>query len=66
LRCDGYAGSARVYLAPNYDPVGQPVRLVASPEHAFHFVELFTAVRRGRALLELGWRDLRVIEVILP
>jgi hypothetical protein len=66
LRCDGYRGSVRVFLGPNHDPTGQPIRLVSSPEAAFHFVELLTAVRRGRALLQLGWRDLRVIEICLP
>ena len=66
LRCDGFAGAHRVYLAPNHDPNGQPLRLVSSPEDAWQFIELLTAVRRGRALRELGWHNLRVVELQLP
>lgn len=43
-----------------------PITPVHSPEDAVHFVAIATARARAVQLHELGWRDLRVVEILLP
>ena len=40
--------------------------MIPTPDGATKFVDLITAVRRARALTELGWRNLRVVELRSP
>lgn len=40
--------------------------VVSDPRLATLFVDLDTALTRARLFTELGWRDLRVIEVQVP
>jgi hypothetical protein len=43
-----------------------PITPVHSPEDAVHFVAIATARARAVQLHELGWRDLRVVEILIP
>jgi hypothetical protein len=45
---------------------GPPVALVPNPAEAVHFVDPDTAVIRARLMLEVGWTNLRVVEILLP
>lgn len=42
-----------------------PIAPVPSPEDAVHFVDIHSARTRALLLHELGWRDLRVVEVLV-
>lgn len=43
-----------------------PISAAPTPEDAVHFVTLACARSRALALHDLGWRDLRIVEVLLP
>ena len=45
---------------------GPPVALVPNPAEAVHFVDPDTAANRARLMLEVGWTNLRVVEILLP
>lgn len=45
---------------------GPPVALVPNPGEAVHFVDPETAANRARLMLEVGWTNLRVVEILLP
>ena len=45
---------------------GPPVALVPNPAEAVHFVDPDTAVIRAQLMLEVGWTNLRVVEILLP
>lgn len=53
------------YLAATHTVEGPPIRAVADVSEAFGFVDFITAARRARALTELGWRNLRIVETLL-
>lgn len=44
---------------------GPPVAVVADHRQAVHFVDFQTACTRARLMTEIGWRNLRVVEVRL-
>ena len=43
-----------------------PIAAVPTPEDAVHFVDLHSARGRAQLLTELGWSDLRIVEVLVP
>jgi hypothetical protein len=45
---------------------GPPVALVPNPAEAVHFVDPDIAANRARLMLEVGWTNLRVVEILLP
>ena len=54
------------YLYASHKPEGPPIEVCANPEFATRFVDHTTAVRRAFALQQLGWRNLRIVELRLP
>lgn len=56
----------RGFLAASHSSDGPPIRVIPTSDGATKFVDLITAVRRARALTELGWRNLRVVELRSP
>lgn len=52
----------RGFLAASHLIEGPPISIVPTPEGATAFVDFVAAARRARALAELGWRNLRVVE----
>lgn len=44
---------------------GPPVAVVPNHLEAVHFVDLHTAATRARLMTELGWSNLRIVEVRL-
>lgn len=59
LRSDGG------FLAASHAVDGPPIRTVPDPRDAVGFVDYTTAIHRARALIELGWRNLRIIETLI-
>lgn len=45
---------------------GPPVHTVTNPTEAVHFVDFDAACTRAHLMTEVGWRNLRVVEVLLP
>lgn len=45
---------------------GPPVEVVPDLNRAVHFVDLDSALRRARLMTELGWDNLRIVEVLVP
>lgn len=54
------------FLSASHAIEGPPVVVVPTPENATRFIDLISAVRRARAFTELGWRNLRIIELCVP
>lgn len=54
------------FLSASHTIEGPPIVIVPTPENATRFVDLISAVRRARAFTELGWRNLRIIELRMP
>jgi len=54
------------FLSASHAIEGPPVTVVPTPENATRFVDLISAVRRAQAFTELGWRNLRIIELRMP
>lgn len=54
------------FLTARHVAEGPPIVTTPRPENATRFVDITAASRRAAALLQLGWRDLRVIAVYLP
>lgn len=59
LRSDGG------FLAASHEVEGPPIRTVPDPRQAFGFSDYTSAVRRARALVEIGWRNLRIVETLI-
>lgn len=45
---------------------GPPVATVANPTEAVLFVDFDTALIRAQLMHEIGWTDLRIVEVLVP
>jgi len=45
---------------------GPPVTTVANATDAVHFVDLHTARTRALLMHEVGWTNLRIVEVLVP
>jgi hypothetical protein len=45
---------------------GPAVTTVADPAQAVHFVDFDTACTRAHLMTEVGWSNLRVVEVLIP
>lgn len=58
--------SASGFLAAGDGPNCLPVTAVPDHRDAVHFVDFDAACTRARSLTELGWLDLRIVEVFLP
>lgn len=54
------------YLCASHSIEGPPIVVSPTPANATRFVDFVTAVRRARALHELGWRHLRIVELRVP
>jgi hypothetical protein len=54
------------FLAASHAIDGPPIRLVRDALEASRFIDVLSACRRARAFTELGWRNLRVVEFLLP
>lgn len=49
------------------DGVGKPpVAVVPNPLDAVHFVDFDAAYNRAHLMTEVGWTNLRVVEVLIP
>ena len=59
LRADGG------FLRASHELAGPPITTTHNAVEATRFVDCTTAARRGAALEQLGWRNLRVVEVAL-
>ena len=53
------------YLAACGGVGGPPVAVVPDHRDAVHFVDFHIAAIRARLMTELGWSDLRIVEVYL-
>lgn len=45
---------------------GPPVATVPDASDAVHFVDLQTARTRAQLMTEVGWTNLRIVEVLIP
>jgi hypothetical protein len=54
------------FLAARTGTSGIPVEEVFDPFDAVRFADMDTAAQRARALLKLGWSDLRVVALHAP
>lgn len=45
---------------------GPPVTTVANVSEAVLFVDADEALRRARLMTEVGWHNLRVVEILVP
>lgn len=45
---------------------GPPVAVVPNPLDAVHFVDFDTAHTRAHLMTEVGWINLRIVEVLIP
>lgn len=45
---------------------GIPVREVSDPLEAVRFADYETAALRARALIKLGWDELRIVTLVMP
>ena len=45
---------------------GPPVTVVPHPGDAVHFVDFDSAVHRAHLMTEVGWQNLRVVEILVP
>lgn len=45
---------------------GPPVRTVADASQAVHFVDHDSACTRARLMSEVGWTNLRIVEILVP
>ena len=53
------------FLAACGGVAGTPVEVVPDYRNAVHFVDFHIASIRARLMSELGWRNLRIVEVAL-
>lgn len=53
------------FLAARHTGDGPPIHTVADARDAQVFVDYATAVHRARALHQLGWPSLRIIETLI-
>lgn len=59
LRSDGG------FLAASHRDNGPAIFTVTDPTEAVGFVDYTTAINRARTLIDLGWRNIRIIETLI-
>ena len=53
------------FLAATPGLSGPPVAMVPNPADAVHFVDFDAALHRAHLMTEVGWQNLRVVEILV-
>ena len=54
------------FLAATPGLSGPPVTVVPNPADAVHFVDFDAALNRAHLMTEVGWQNLRIVEILVP